>query len=70
MDLEITCYREVRRGEKARQALALSMTPLPRAKPSGLSLEGARKGKLSALVCSCFLSQTCSQLIWVVISFS
>lgn len=58
--------KEMRTGQKARQALTLSMPPL--VKLSSLSPGGACKGKLSALVCSCILSQTCSQLIWDVIS--
>lgn len=58
--------KEVRGGEKARQALTLSMPPP--AKLSGPSW-GYMHRELSALVCSCILSQTCSQLIWDVISF-
>lgn len=58
--------KEVRGGEKARQALTLPMPPP--AKLSGLSW-GYTHRELSALVCSCILSQTCSQLIWDVISF-
>lgn len=68
MDLEVVYCRE---GSENGTESQTGFDPVhaTAGKASSLSPGCACKGKLSALVCSCILSQTCSQLIWDVISF-